>query len=355
MNDFENSFVLGSARGQATAALPPTTTGSSSLIAQLSARLTPTKQQQLHNERFNEARIYAQQLQHGGSPAGGGGVGVYEAAAAALGRPLGGAESIYGKKTEYYAPRQVSHALGTGSGSSSASAPFSSAHLPAPPHPPVLGNNNQRLQQQQQRTAEQQNEMQQAMEKRNQIYYAPHQLCTQNMPVPPGGGGGRYQTPPQPIPSSASSHYSINQKIYMSPTNPFLATSPPPNTNTQCIYGERPSQPPPPSPRHAPPAVPQRSYLAQYHAQSQMDHSSSQGQQIPPPSQYLYQRPQPPGTKFVNSPIYNAGGGGGDRGGQVIYHGATSPPTPQSSSLSSSNMISTAHHPSKYPFVWRSV
>lgn len=271
-------------------------------------------------------------------------MGVYEAAAAALGRPLGGVESIYGKKTEYYAPRQVSHQSGTGSGSSSASAAISSAHLPAPPHPPVIGTNNQKLQQQQ-RQQEQQNEVQQAMEKRNQIYYAPHQL-SQNVAVPPGG---RYQTPPQPIPSS---HCSINQKIYMSPTNPFLssATSSPP---TQSIYGERPSQPPPPSPRHPPPAVPQRSYLAQYHAQSQMD-SSSQGQQIPPPSQYLYQRPQPPGTKFVTSPIYSATpAGGGDRGAHVIYHGATSPP--QSSSLSSSNMISTAHHPSKYPFVWRFV
>lgn len=310
--------------------------------------------------------MYAQTLQHqqgqGGPAAAGVGGGVYETAGRQQSAGHGaGAESIYGKKSDYYAPRPpLAHPSGTG--------PLSSSHLPPPPLPPTNNNNRQQPNQSQLPPPQQQ-----VARDNSKIYYPPPQQMSQNY----AAAGGRYQTPPQAIPGPSASHYSINQKIYMSPTNPFLSSSTvsPPQQQSQGIYGER--QPPPPSPRHAPPAVPQRSYLQQYHAQNQMDHSSASpshshpnsppnygqtgGNQIAPP-QYLYQRPQPPGTKFVNSPIYNSVGHGGAGGGpsqggvpiNVAYHGgggggqsgsATSPP---SSSLSPSNMI---NHPSKYTSV----
>lgn len=304
--------------------------------------------------------MYAQTLQQGQGPAqaaAGGGGGIYEAAGGRQSAGHGaGAESIYGKKSDYYAPRPILQQSGAGC----TSVPLSSSYLPPPPLPP--SNSNKQPNQNQTQSPPQQRE------NNNKIYYAPRQP-PQNAPP---GAAGRYQTAPQPIPGAPSSHFSINQKIYMSPTNPFLSSttlSPPQN---QGIYGvtmmagERQPPPQPASPRHAPPAVPQRSYLQQYHAQSQMDHSSSSpshapqhygqttgGNQIVPP-QYLYQRPQPPGTKFVSSPIYNAAGPGGDgRGGvpiNVAYHGGQSgnvTTSPPSSSLSSSHMISH-NNPSKY-------
>lgn len=292
---------------------------------------------------------------------------IYEAAGRQSAGHGAGAESIYGKKSDYYAPRPIQQQSGTGS----TSVPLSSCHLPPPPLPPS-NNNKQQNQSQTQSPPQQQ---QQSRESNNKIYYAPRQQPPQN---------GRYQTAPQPIPGAPSSHYSINQKIYMSPTNPFLSStttlSPPQQQSQGIIYGERHQQPPPPSPRHAPPAVPQRSYLQQYHAQSQlMDHGCSpshapQQQQQPHygqattggannqivPPQYLYQRPQPPGTKFVSSPIYNAAGmvGGDGRGGVPInvassYHGGQSgnvvaTSSPPSSSLSSSSHMISHNNPSKY-------
>ena len=105
--DTDALIVLGSGKGQS-GPNANATGGSSSLIAQLSARLTPSKQQQLHNERFNEAKMYAQTLQQqqgqGGAPA-------TTAASGGIygetGRQVGGGpaaaatggESIYGKKT----------------------------------------------------------------------------------------------------------------------------------------------------------------------------------------------------------------------------------------------------------------
>lgn len=346
----------------------PGTTGSSSLIAQLSARLTPpSKQQQLHNERFNEAKMYAQTLQQGQGPPQQG-MGVYEAAAAALGRQpnnsTGGAESIYGKKSDYFAPPTSSRQPVAGPSSSSAST-LSSSQLPPPPQPPISHNKQSNQNQSQQAPIkESRNQSQQSQNNNNnnnKIYYAPQQLVS-----PPGGT--RYQSAPQQIPSASagpSSHYSINQKIYMSPTNPFLSSAMSPPQVSQGIYGvttgERQLQPP----RHPPPAVPQRSYLQQYHAQNQNQGESNQsghqsmssspqqsqhhGQSIVPPQYHLYQRPQQPqGTKFVSSPIYNSVAPGGDRGagGQmnVAYHAGQASTSPPSSSTLSSN---TAQHPSK--------
>lgn len=345
----------------------PGTTGSSSLIAQLSARLTPpSKQQQLHNERFNEAKMYAQTLQQGQGPPQQG-MGVYEAAAAALGRQpnnsTGGAESIYGKKSDYFAPPTSSRQPVAGPSSSSAST-LSSSQLPPPPQPPISHNKQSNQNQSQQapiKESRNQSQQSQNNNNNNKIYYAPQQLVS-----PPGGT--RYQSAPQPIPSALagpSSHYSINQKIYMSPTNPFLSSAMSPPQVSQGIYGvttgERQLQPP----RHPPPAVPQRSYLQQYHAQNLNQGESNQsghqsmssspqqsqhhGQSIVPPQYHLYQRPQQPqGTKFVSSPIYNSVAPGGDRGagGQmnVAYHAGQASTSPLSSSTLSSN---TAQHPSK--------
>lgn len=316
--------------------------------------------------------MYAQTLQQGQGPPqqGGGAMGVYEAAAAALGRQpnssTGGAESIYGKKSDYFAPPTPSRQPVAGPSSSSSASTLSSSQLPPPPQPPISHNKQSNQNQSQQAPIkESRNQSQQSQNNNNnnnKIYYAPQQLVS-----PPGGT--RYQSAPQPIPSAAggpSSHYSINQKIYMSPTNPFLSSAMSPPQVSQGIYGvttgERQLQPP----RHPPPAVPQRSYLQQYHAQNQNQGESNQsghqamssspqqsqhhGQSIVAPQYHLYQRPQQPqGTKFVSSPIYNSVAQGGDRGagGQmnVAYHAgqaSTSPP-PSSSTLSSN----TAQPPSK--------
>lgn len=321
--------VLGSGKGQSGPTANSTSGGSTSLIAQLSTRLTPSKQQQLHNERFNEAKMYAQTLQRGGQGDGGTqqlpGGGIYDAGRKSSGH--GGAESNYGKKSDLYAPLPTRHLHKPGT--------VSSSQLPPPPLPP---SNIQPPQTQQQQMME-----------NNRIYYAPQQLL-QNTPA---SVQGRYQTPPQPIPGSTS-HYSINQKIYMSPSNPFLSSAKSPQQH-QSIYGVTGDRPPPPSPRHAPPAVPQRSYLQQYHAQNQVEHSGlpnspQQGNQILG-QQNLSQRPQhpPPTVKFVTSPLYNAAAQG-DWGGapnNVSYHGGGMATSPPSSSLSPSHMTKTTPHPSK--------
>lgn len=292
--------------------------------------------------------MYAQQLQQG--------QGVYEQAAAVLAAGHhqqhrqnvapgggGGAEPIYGKQSEYYAPRLLGPPGGGGVGPSQLSQPH--------PHPPQLpltsppGTCKGAA----------------GPVDKTKIYYAPQQPpSSSNVNVP-----GRYQTPPQPIPSSGhvpSSHYSINQKIYMSPTNPFLSNplSPPqsPPVHHQSHYGVSGmptntsgggSGSQMSSPRHQPPAVPQRSYLQQYHAtakamQQQQQQANvmettnmsghmgslpatySANPQAHHPPQYLYQRPQPPGTKFTTSPIYNNANPG--------------PSTPMNHNI--------AHHPSKY-------
>lgn len=273
--DINSKFSLpGSGRGQPN--IP--STGSSSLIAQLSARLTPSKQQQLHNERYNEAKQYAKTLATN-DPSG-----IYEVTGRTT-APRPGPESIYGKKSDFYAPPPRP--------------PLTSSQLPPPPLAP--SNNQKQLNQ----IPQQRPVVGQTEPSSNRIYHAPQPP----QPLQPRESSIRYQTPPQAIPApsgSPSPHYSINQKIYMSPTNPFLggATSPPSSHGIYGTTGENQS------PRQAPPPVPSRSYLQQYH-QGQLGNpqtvtTSGSGSYIVPPQQSLYQRPQPPGTTFVVSPLYSS-------------------------------------------------